>query len=65
MLLSVALDRYTLVIYNLIEYLYIKYIPYSEDMIMRMQQLEQVLAIAEEGSINKAAQKLYLSQPNL
>ena len=32
---------------------------------MRMQQLEQVIAIAEEGSINKAAQKLYLSQPNL
>lgn len=32
---------------------------------MRMQQVEQVLTIAEEGSINKAAQKLYLSQPNL
>lgn len=32
---------------------------------MRMAQIEQVLAIASEGSINKAAQKLYLSQPNL
>jgi len=32
---------------------------------MRMQQIAQVLTIAEEGSINKAAQKLYLSQPTL
>jgi len=32
---------------------------------MRMAQIEQVLTIASEGSINKAAQKLYLSQPNI
>ncbi len=32
---------------------------------MQISQIEQVIAIAAEGSINKAAQKLYLSQPNL
>jgi DNA-binding transcriptional LysR family regulator len=32
---------------------------------MRMTQIEQVLVIASEGSINKAAQKLFISQPNL
>lgn len=32
---------------------------------MRMAQIEQVLTIASEGSISKAAKKLYLSQPNL
>ena len=32
---------------------------------MRLQQIEQVIAIAEEGSIGKAAQKLFISQPSL
>ena len=32
---------------------------------MRMAQIEQILTIAAEGSISKAAQKLYLSQPNI
>ena len=32
---------------------------------MRMTQVEQALTIAAEGSISKAAKKLYLSQPNL
>ncbi|MCR4710938.1 MAG: LysR family transcriptional regulator [Clostridia bacterium] len=32
---------------------------------MNMKQIEFVLTIAEEGSINKAAQKLYQSQSNL
>lgn len=32
---------------------------------MNMKQIELVLAVASEGSINKAAQKLYLSQSNL
>ena len=32
---------------------------------MQMSQIEQALAIAAEGSISRAAHKLYLSQPNL
>ena len=32
---------------------------------VKMAQIEQVLTIASEGSISKAAKKLYLSQPNL
>ncbi len=32
---------------------------------MRMEQLEQIQAIAESGSINRAAKALYLSQSNL
>lgn len=32
---------------------------------MRLQQIEQVIAVAEEGSIGKAAQKLFISQPSL
>ena len=32
---------------------------------MHMSQIEQVMAIASEGSINKAAKRLYLSQSNL
>ena len=32
---------------------------------MRMTQIEQALVIAEEGSISRAARKLFLSQPNL
>ena len=32
---------------------------------MRIEQLEHVLAINEERSINKAAEKLFISQPNL
>ena len=33
--------------------------------LMKMAQIEQVLTIASEGSISKAAKKLFLSQPNL
>lgn len=32
---------------------------------MRIEQLEQIIKIAQSGSINKAAQDLYLSQSNL
>ncbi len=32
---------------------------------MRMSQIEQAVTIAAEGSISRAAKKLYLSQPNL
>jgi DNA-binding transcriptional LysR family regulator len=32
---------------------------------MKMQQIQQIMTIAEEGSISKAAKKLFLSQPNL
>ncbi|MGN0981060.1 MAG: LysR family transcriptional regulator [Candidatus Avoscillospira sp.] len=32
---------------------------------MQISQIEQALVIAAEGSISRAAQKLYLSQPNL
>ncbi|MBQ3884957.1 MAG: LysR family transcriptional regulator, partial [Ruminococcus sp.] len=32
---------------------------------MKIQHLEYVLAIAQEGSITKAAKKLYQAQPNI
>ncbi len=32
---------------------------------MRMEQIEQLIEIVECGSIGKAAQKLYVQQPNL
>jgi Transcriptional regulator len=32
---------------------------------MTLQQLRYVIAIAETGSFNKAAEKLYISQPSL
>ena len=40
-------------------------IPVSEDYIMKLQQLEYVIAIAQEGSITAAAKKLYQAQPNI
>ena len=32
---------------------------------MTLQQLNQVITIAREGSMNEAAKKLFVSQPNL
>lgn len=32
---------------------------------MRIEQIEQLIEIVECGSIGKAAQKLYVQQPNL
>lgn len=32
---------------------------------MTLQQMKYVLAIAEEGSMNKAAEQLFISQPSL
>ena len=32
---------------------------------MKIQQLEYVIAVAREGSITKAAKKLYQAQPNI
>ena len=32
---------------------------------MTLQQLRQVITIADSGSLNEAARKLYVSQPNL
>ena len=32
---------------------------------MQIQQLTYFVAIAEQGSINKAAEKLFVTQPNL
>ena len=32
---------------------------------MTLQQLNQVITIAQEGSMNEAAKKLFVSQPNL
>ena len=32
---------------------------------MTLQQLNYIITISEIGSINKAAEKLYLSQPSL
>ena len=32
---------------------------------MTLNQLNYVITIAEQGSINKAAQQLYISQPSL
>ena len=32
---------------------------------MTLQQLEYIVAIAETGSLNKAAEQLYVSQPSL
>ena len=37
----------------------------SEARIMKIQQLEYVIAIAQEGSITSAAKKLYQAQPNI
>ena len=44
---------------------YIKSILRNEDEIMKLQQLEYVIAIAQEGSITAAAKKLYQAQPNI
>ena len=33
--------------------------------IMTLQQIKYVIGIAETGSLNKAAEKLYVSQPSL
>ncbi|MBQ6356827.1 MAG: LysR family transcriptional regulator, partial [Solobacterium sp.] len=32
---------------------------------MQLQQLEYFIAIADAGSLNKAAERLYLTQPSL
>ena len=38
---------------------------YRKEAVMTLQQLRQIITIADVGSMNEAAKQLYVSQPNL